>query len=60
VAPETKLGAEDKQKHQHDNDQQNDSKDTSAAASRLHHGRVLALNLVAIIGHWKLSLFTLL
>jgi hypothetical protein len=60
MASKPKLGAEDKQKHQHDDNQQYDGKDTSTAASRLHHGRVLALNLVAIIGHWKLSLFTLL
>jgi hypothetical protein len=60
VAPEPKLGAEDKQEHQHDNDQQHDCEYTSTAASRLDYGRVLALNFVAIIGHWKLSLFTLL
>src|SRR6478672_6428278 len=61
LAAEAELAAEDEQQHEHDDDQQDHGQNaaTSAAAiSRFDHGRVFALNVVAvIIGHETLPAF---
>jgi hypothetical protein len=60
VPAKAELSTEYVQKHEYDNDQQHDRENSAAtAATRLHHGRVFARHIIAIIGHWKLSLFTL-
>src|SRR4051812_46586820 len=49
---EAELAAEHVQQHQHDDDQQDNGENATAAATAiagLHYGRVLALGLVAII-----------
>src|SRR5262249_752492 len=60
VSTEAQLTAEKIQEDQ-DYDYQQDDREKAApsAASCLHHGRVLARHVIAIIGHWKLSLFML-
>jgi hypothetical protein len=54
LAAEAELAAEDEQQHEHDDDQQNDGENAAAttAATGLDHGRMFALNVVAIVvGH---------
>jgi hypothetical protein len=61
VSTEAQLTPEKIQEHQHHDYQQDDrQKAAASAATCFHDGRVLALHIIAIIGHWKLSLFMLL
>jgi hypothetical protein len=55
--PKSELRAEHVQQDQHHDDQKHHGEDSSAsAAAGLNDGRALAVGIVAIIGHWKLSL----
>src|SRR5690349_15164411 len=58
VPAQSKLATEDVQQHQNDDDQQHNGEYSAAAtaSARLDYGRPLTLNIVAIVGHWKLSL----
>jgi hypothetical protein len=61
AAAEAEIRAENVEQNQDDDDQQNDGKEAAAtAAAGFDNGRVFAFHIVAIIGHWKLSLFCLL
>src|SRR5438874_7890922 len=58
---EAQLTPEDVQQHQNDNDQQDDGEDSATAtAASFDNGRAFAVHIVAIVGHWKLSLSRLL
>jgi hypothetical protein len=53
------LTAEDIQHDQNHDDEEDDRENAASSATGLHYGRPLAVRIIAIIGHWKLSLFTL-
>ena len=61
VSAEAQLAAEEVKQNKHYDNQQDNREDAAASASTgLHYGRPLAVSILAIIGHRKLSLFTLL
>src|SRR5206468_8886170 len=56
AAAEAEVGAENVQQHQDNDDQQHDSEHApAAAAARFHYRSMFAFDVVAIVGHWKLS-----
>src|SRR5690348_8486771 len=63
VAAKAEIGPEDVKQHQNDDDEDDDCEHSAAASATagLHHGRVFALDIVAIVvGHGNSPCFTLL